>query len=238
MDIVSPKPKAVCLLSGGLDSATALYCAIRDGFQPLALTIHYGQIHERELISAKRIAEFARAEHQVVSIELPWKGSALLDSSVAIPENHSSQSVSDKIPSTYVPARNTIFLSLAASYAEAAGAQAIYIGANAIDYSGYPDCRPEYLEQFKAVIARGTKAGVEGRKIEICAPLISMTKADIIKLAGELKVPLKWTWSCYRGLEKPCGNCDSCFFRAKGFEEAGIADPALERISNCKESLV
>ena len=226
MDIMK-KPLAVCLFSGGLDSSTTLYCAIQDGFTPLALTMDYGQLHRREIDSAKRIASHLGIEHQVLSIRLPWGGSALIDPKIPIPEYRDVVGSSNEIPVTYVPARNTIFLSFAASFAEARGAQAIYIGANALDYSGYPDCRPEYFDAFEKMIQLGTKAGVEGRAISIQAPLLKMSKMEIILLAQRLGVPLEQTWSCYRGGARPCGTCDSCKLRAKGFAEAGVLDPAL-----------
>lgn len=219
--------KAICLLSGGLDSATALYLTIEEGFAPLALTIDYGQLHRREMESAVRIARHLKIEHQMISIHLPWGGSALLDSHIAMPENRSAENIPAEIPTTYVPARNTIFLSLAASFAEAREAEAIFIGANALDYSGYPDCRPEYFRSFEDSIRLGTKCGVEGKPIQIKTPLISLKKSEIIQRAYTLGVPLEWTWSCYKGGEFPCGVCDSCLLREKGFKEAGISDPLL-----------
>ena len=221
--------KAVCLFSGGLDSTTVLYYAIREGYAPLALTIHYGQFHERELKSAQHIASRLKIRHEVVAIELPWGGSALLDPSIPIPENRSAEEIPKDIPTTYVPARNTIFLSLAASFAEAQNADTIFIGANALDYSGYPDCRSEYFTQFNTLLQMGTKAGVEGKKIEIKAPLVQMKKSEIIRLAYVLGVPFEWTWSCYRGEEIHCGKCDACLLREKGFKEVGILDPLSQR---------
>jgi len=221
---------AVCLLSGGLDSATTLFYTIKENFRVLALTVDYGQIHRRELESAKKITNYLKIEHEIISIELPWKGSALLDETIPIPQNRDTTEISKEIPVTYVPARNTIFLSLAASYAEVRGASAIFIGANAIDYSGYPDCRPEYFKQMETAICLGTKAGVEGARISIETPLIHLTKAEIIKLATQLGVPLEWTWSCYRGDRFPCENCDACFLRKKGFAEAGIDDPLFSSV--------
>jgi 7-cyano-7-deazaguanine synthase len=210
-----------------MDSAAALCAACREGYLPLALTMDYGQLHRRELQSAVRIAKHLNVEHQILKVPLPWRGSALLDSGIPIPIHRNPQQISKEIPVTYVPARNTIFLSLAASFAEARGAAAIFIGANALDYSGYPDCRPEYFEQFESLLRFGTKCGVEGKRIEIKAPLISMTKSEIIKLAIDVGVPLELTWSCYAGGRAPCGGCDACILRAKGFEEAGMEDPAL-----------
>ncbi len=218
---------AICLLSGGLDSATALFIARNESFTPLALTIDYGQLHRRELESAKQIAKHVEIEHRIVSIQLPWGGSALLDPKIQIPENRSVDEIPKEIPATYVPARNTIFLSLAASFAEARGAEAIFIGANALDYSGYPDCRLEYLISFEMLLKQGTKRGVEGKSVEIKAPLIVLKKSEIIRIAHALGVPIEWTWSCYKGGEFPCGVCDSCLLREKGFKEAGIPDPLI-----------
>ena len=221
------KRAAVCLLSGGLDSATALYVARDKGYEPIALSINYGQLHLKEIESAIRIAEHLKIEHQLVTIQLPWGGSALLDSHIPIPEERNTKEMNQEIPSTYVPVRNTIFLSLAASFAEARNADIIFIGANILDYSGYPDCRPEFFRAFERLIEQGTKCGVEGKTIMINAPLIHLKKSEIIKLATQLKVPLEWTWSCYKGNDTPCGVCDSCILRAKGFQEAGLQDPAL-----------
>lgn len=223
----SNQPKAVCLFSGGLDSTTALYVAIRDGFLPLGLTFDYGQLHRRELESARWIAGHLRIDHQIILVQLPWGGSALLDSSISIPESRDPESIPHEIPATYVPARNTVFLSFAASYAEASGAEAIFIGANALDYSGYPDCRPEYFRSFRELLQLGTKQGISGKPIRIEAPLLQMKKSEIIRLALQLNVPFERTWSCYCGESIPCGRCDACMLRAKGFSEAGFKDPAL-----------
>ncbi len=214
--------KAVVLLSGGLDSATALYLAKSRGFDCRCLIFDYGQRHRREIESAKKIARRAGCQWQVLKISLPWKGSSLLDKSVIF-TNDERRTTNDEtnIPNTYVPARNIIFLSFALSYAEACGAAAIFIGAHAQDYSGYPDCRPEFFRAFNKVIVAGTKAGVEGKGIAIETPLIAMTKAEIIRLGSRLGVPFELTWSCYRGGRKPCGTCDSCFYRARGFLQAG-----------------
>ena len=223
--------QAICLLSGGLDSATALFVAHEEGFTPLALTINYGQLHKKELESAKRIAKHLGIEHEIISISMPWGGSALLDSKIKIPENRSVDQIPNEIPVTYVPARNTIFLSLAASFAEARKAETIFIGANALDYSGYPDCRPEYFTAFESLIKKGTKCGIEGKAIAIKTPLIQMKKSEIILKAQKLGVPLELTWSCYKDGEFPCGVCDSCLLREKGFKEAGISDPLLKGIA-------
>jgi 7-cyano-7-deazaguanine synthase len=205
--------KAVVLLSGGLDSTTTLYYAKRRGYKCFALIFDYGQRHRRELRSAVAVAKRASVAYRVVRIKLPWKGSSLLDRRIKIPARRSPGEISRGIPSTYVPARNTIFLSFALSYAEAIGARAIFIGANAIDFSGYPDCRPDYYRAFQKVIQKGTKA----KKIKILTPLIKMTKAQIIRTGIKLHAPLELTWSCYQGGKKPCGVCDSCRLRQKGF---------------------
>ena len=221
---------AVVLLSGGLDSTTALYAARRDGKEPLCLTVSYGQLHEKEILSARRIADALKLEHWIIPLSLPWGGSALTDPQITLPKGRNELEMSREIPVTYVPARNSIFLSLAASLAETKGADSIYFGANALDYSGYPDCRPAFIEAFEALLARGTRAGSEGKKIRIVAPLLKLSKGEIVKLASELGVPFEWTWSCYEGGEFPCGECDSCILRAKGFREAGFPDPLLEEV--------
>lgn len=222
--------RAVVLLSGGLDSTTSLYVARRDGREAVCLSIHYGQLHERELKSAKRIASFLKLEHWVIPLSLPWGGSALTDSRLAVPKGRDEREMTKEIPVTYVPARNSIFLSLAASLAEVKGAGEIYFGANVLDYSGYPDCRPAFLETFEELIFRGTKTGTEGRRIRVVTPLLKLSKVEIVRLAQKLGVPFEWTWSCYRGEEFPCGECDSCILRAKGFREAGMEDPLLRPV--------
>lgn len=216
------KKKAVVLLSGGLDSATTLYFAKAKGYECHCLIFDYGQRHRREIKSAMAVAKRAKCPYWLVKIAMPWKGSALLDNKVSLPKNKSLTRLG--IPVTYVPARNIIFLSFAASYAEAIVARDIFIGANAIDYSGYPDCRPDFIKSYQAMLAKGLKTGVEKRALRLNTPLIRLTKAQIIKLAVSLKTPLELTWSCYSGGAKPCGVCDSCRFRAKGFEEAGYED--------------
>ena len=216
--------KAVVLLSGGLDSATTLYYAQGQGYQCHCLIFDYHQRHRREIKSAFALARRANCSYSLVQINLPWKGSALLDKNIFLPEN---KSLTRKgVPVTYVPARNIIFLSLAASCAETIGAKDIFIGANAIDYSGYPDCRPEFIRSFQSMLALGLKTGIEKKALRLQTPLIQKTKAQIIRLALKLKVPLELTWSCYKGGLKPCGVCDSCRFRAKGFAEAKAIDPA------------
>jgi 7-cyano-7-deazaguanine synthase len=219
--------KAVCLLSGGMDSATALYVAHRDGFRAYALSFLYGQRHAREMECARWLAEHLGLEHREMDITLPWKGSALLDPALSLPMDRSEEGMAQDIPSTYVPARNTIFLAFALSWAEVLDADVVYIGANALDYSGYPDCRPEYFQAMEEVFARGTKRGVEGRAIRIETPLLHKNKAEIAAWARELGVPLEHTWSCYRGDAVPCGRCDACVLREKGFREAGLTDPLI-----------
>lgn len=216
--------KAVVLLSGGLDSATLLYYAKTKGPVPYCLIFDYGQRHRVELKKAAALARHAGCPYGIVKIQLPWGGSALLDKRIRLPRRKTIDP--KKIPVTYVPARNIIFLSLAASFAEASGARAIFIGANAVDYSGYPDCRPEFFKAYQEALAKGLRTGVEGKTIKIYTPLIRKTKAQIIKLGLKLKVPYHMTWSCYQGGRCPCGTCDSCRLRAKGFEEAGVADPS------------
>lgn len=214
--------KAVVLLSGGLDSAVTAFSARADGSVIYALTIDYGQRHKREIESAKKIAKAASAvEHKIIKIDLAsFGGSALTDEKIKVPK-----AGGEGIPATYVPARNTIMLSLALAYAEVAGADRIYAGMNAVDYSGYPDCRPEYIKAFQELAYLATKRAVEGAITTIKTPLISMTKAEIIKMGAKLGVPFELTWSCYRGGEKACGRCDSCMLRLKGFKEAGFTDP-------------
>ena len=226
--------KAVVLLSGGLDSSTCMAIAKRDGYELYALSFDYGQRHSRELESARAIAEhFGAKEHTTLKMELDRiGGSALTDSSIDVPENRDEEHMADEIPDTYVPARNTILLSYALAYAEVKDCDAIYIGANALDYSGYPDCRPEYYRAFEEVARLGTRRGVEGRPIEIKYPLIEMSKAEIIRTGTELGVPYELTWSCYKGGDKACGVCDSCILRLRGFREAGHEDPLEYEIRN------
>lgn len=218
---------AVVLLSGGLDSATALYFAKSKGYRCLCLNFDYGQRHKKEIKCAKKIAQRANCKLQVVKINFPWKGSSLLDKKTTLPQDFFKRK--KQIPSTYVPARNIIFLSFALSLAEVAGAEAIFIGANSIDYSGYPDCRPDFFYAFRKMAILGTKSGTEAKRIKIIAPLIYKTKSQIIKLGLKLKVPYELTWSCYKGEKLPCAKCDSCILRAKGFQELGIDDPLIQK---------
>ena len=221
-------PHAVVLLSGGLDSATCLWWAKRKGWRLTALSVRYGQRHARELRSARALARAAGAGLHEVALRLPWlKTSALVDCSKALPEVPLSRIGRGGIPSTYVPGRNTLFVALGLSLADALGAQAVVVGANALDYSGYPDCRPAFYAAFGRVARLGTKRGARGRRLAVLAPLVRLDKAAIVRLARRLGAPLKLSWSCYAGGRRPCGRCDSCKLRAKGFAEAGWPDPAL-----------
>ena len=216
-------PKAVVLLSGGLDSTVTLAAAIDDGTAPIALSFRYGQRHTKELDSAEAVCIHYGIEHRVIDIDLSSFRSALTDSNIDVPLDRKGK-LQDEIPITYVPARNIIFLSIAAGVCESIGAEAIYIGANAVDYSGYPDCRPEFFKAFEEMLSVGTKVGVEGKRIEIRTPILDLSKADIVRKGKELNAPLHLTWSCYKGGEKACGRCDSCKIRLKGFREAGYRD--------------
>jgi 7-cyano-7-deazaguanine synthase len=220
--------KAVVLVSGGLDSATTLAIAQRDGFDCYAISFDYGQRHRAELTAASRMASIHGAlQHKTIQLDMGQiGGSALTDSSIAVPET-----LGAGIPVTYVPARNTVFLSFALGWAEVLGAHDIFIGVNAVDYSGYPDCRPEFIQAFETMARLATKAGVEGQSMTVHTPLIDLSKGEIIKLGVELGVDYSLTVSCYQadanGLA--CGVCDSCRFRRAGFEQAGLADPTRYR---------
>ncbi|NQT89683.1 MAG: 7-cyano-7-deazaguanine synthase QueC [Candidatus Omnitrophica bacterium] len=216
---ISHGARAVILLSGGIDSGATLYYARQKGYKVFCLTFDYGQRHNREIDSARRLAEACGADWRLLKISLPWKGSALLEKGRRLPKGKLARK---DIPSTYVPGRNIIFLSYAVSYAEAIKAEAVFIGANQIDYSGYPDCRDSFLRAFGAAVKRGTKKGVSGRGIRIKAPFINKTKSQIVAAALKMKVPIETTWSCYRGGRRPCGVCDSCLIRTRAFKEAGI----------------
>ncbi|HLF07563.1 MAG TPA: 7-cyano-7-deazaguanine synthase QueC [Thermoplasmata archaeon] len=223
------KPSAVILLSGGLDSATVLALAIRDGLSPIALTFRYGQRHGREVAAARAVARHFKVKvHIVHELDLrPIAKSALTSDEDVVPVGRSLKAISQGIPATYVPSRNIIMLSIASSLAESRGAHEVFIAAHAVDYSGYPDCRPEFFEAFEEALRKGTKTGVEGAPIRIRAPLLRMGKAEIIRLGSSLGVPFAKTWSCYLGGKRACGRCDSCILRLKGFAEAGSLDPAL-----------
>ena len=219
--------EAVVLLSGGLDSSTLLAIARERGFEVVALTFDYGQKHVRELESAKKVANrMGVKEHIVLSLDLGiYLRSSLTQGKMRIPLGRSETEIRTGIPDTYVPARNIIFLSIASSIAESRGANAVFIAVNAVDFSGYPDCTPEFLDAFGKVLKVATKAGRIGSPIKIEAPLLLKTKAEIVREAVRLKVPLELTWSCYLGGTKACGRCDSCQLRLKGFLEAGFKDP-------------
>jgi 7-cyano-7-deazaguanine synthase len=227
------RPRAVCLVSGGLDSATTLAVARRDGFACYALSFDYGQRHRLELDAAARVAaELGAARHIVLKIDLRAFGGSALTDEIPVPKSRSAEAMGADIPITYVPARNTVFLSCALAWAEVLEAADIFLGVNAIDYSGYPDCRPEYIEAFERMANLATRAGVEGRtKVAIRTPLIRLTKAEIIRLGSGLGVDFGLTWSCYDpdAEGRPCGACDSCLLRAKGFEQAGLQDPAARK---------
>src|SRR5579872_7196599 len=225
--------RAVCLLSGGLDSSTCLALARREGYSCFALSFDYGQRHKHELQAAARIAaHFGAEKHLVTKIGLDAFGGSALTADFAVPKARSAEEMGHGIPITYVPARNTIFLSFALAWAEVLESSDIFIGVNALDYSGYPDCRPEYIEAYERMANLATRAGVEGTtRLKIHAPLMHLNKAQIVKLAAELGLDFSLTHSCYDpdAAGHPCGQCDSCVLRRKGFEEAGIVDPIRAR---------
>lgn len=221
--------KAVVLLSGGLDSTVCMSVAQKAGYELYPLSFNYQQRHKRELRCAQKVAEFYHVKkHLVIETNLSdMGGSALTDQKIAVPEGDVKRS---DIPVTYVPARNLIFLSYALGYAEVVGAEKIFIGVNALDYSGYPDCRPEFIQLFQNLADYSTKAAVQNhRKIEVVTPLLRLTKKEIVLLGQENKAPLELTTSCYAGGEEACGICDSCLLRLKGFREAGVTDPIAYR---------
>ncbi|MBI4370650.1 MAG: 7-cyano-7-deazaguanine synthase QueC [Elusimicrobia bacterium] len=221
------------LLSGGMDSATVLYWARNKGYQCRCLIFDYGQRHRRELNSAKSLAHAAHAPFDLIEIKLPWKStSSLLSPKINIPSHPIEQIGKKGIPSTYVPGRNTLFLAYALSAADALKARAIALGPNALDFSGYPDCRPAYYQAMAKTARLGTKRGSEGNPIKLLTPIIHMNKSEIVRLGECLGVPWKLTWSCYAGGAQPCRRCDSCQLRAKGFRIAGIADPLLSPIDS------
>jgi 7-cyano-7-deazaguanine synthase len=221
-------PKAVVLLSGGLDSTVTAALAQQDGYRIHCVTVSYGQRHRVEIERAQAVAKaLGAAGHVVVTVDLRAIGGSALTADVEVPKDRAQEERAGEIPITYVPARNTIFLSLALAYAETLDAQAIYFGANVLDYSGYPDCRPDFIRAFETVARLGTKMGVEGRTVEIRAPLLMLSKAEIIRRGQDLRVPFQLTHSCYDpGLEGvACGRCDSCLIRREGFRQAGVVDP-------------
>lgn len=219
-DAPNPQPKAIVLLSGGLDSATAAALAIEAGYAVTGLSFDYGQRHRRELAAARKVAaQLQLRGHQTISVNLAsWGGSALTDSGIAVPTTGVQ---SGQIPSTYVPGRNTVFIALGLSLAEASGAAKLVLGVNAVDYSGYPDCRPDYLNAFQSLADLATKSGREGHGAQLWAPLVNWSKTEIVRQALRLGVPIEATWSCYSGGEQPCGVCDSCRIRDAALLEAG-----------------
>lgn len=225
------KKKAVVLLSGGADSTTALAVATREGYATYALSFRYGQRHKHELECAAKVARYFNvAEHVTFDVNIGAFGGSALTADIDVPKNRAIEDMERDIPVTYVPARNTVFLSIALSWAEVLGAHDIFIGVNALDYSGYPDCRPEYIEAFEKMANLATKAGVEGRQnLKIHTPLIQLTKAQILRLGQSLGVAYGVTSSCYDPSERgqPCGRCDACLLRLKGFREAGLEDPLV-----------
>ncbi|MGB3199927.1 MAG: 7-cyano-7-deazaguanine synthase QueC [Nodosilinea sp.] len=224
MPLPLSSPTAVVLLSGGLDSATAAAQAIADGYEVVALSFNYGQRHQRELAAAKAVAQhFAIADHHLIDVNLAqWGASSLTDLAQPLPQDGTEGG----IPSTYVPGRNTVFIALALALAEAKGAEAIYLGINAVDYSGYPDCRPEYLAAFQQLAQLSSKVGLEGHAPKLVAPLVMDSKVEIVHRAVALGVPIAQTWSCYQGGEIPCGRCDSCRIRDRALVEAGYPELA------------
>jgi len=233
MQVIAPTRRAVVLYSGGLDSTTCLAIAKDQGFEVYAVSFHYHQRHHQEIGFARRAAAlFGVKRHLVLEVPLDRIGGSALTADMAVPKDIPFDEMASHIPITYVPARNTIFLSLALAWAEVLGAQDIFIGVNALDYSGYPDCRPEFLEAFEKAARLGTKEGVEGQlHFRIHAPLIALSKSQIIKKGLELGIDYGLTLSCYDpdDLARACGHCDSCRLRKKGFQEAGVADPTIYR---------
>lgn len=237
----------VVLLSGGLDSTTVAAQAARDGYELCAVTVHYGQVHSREVQAARQVAQVLGLRQEVVDVaffrQLAWYSALTNPDRFAVPQDRPTEAMAENIPITYVPLRNTLFMALAAAFLESITLHAIeqgghdaadleahlFIAANAIDYSGYPDCRPEYYQALVETLRLGSKLGTQYNiPFRVQTPLIEMSKADIVRLAAEVGAPLEHTWSCYKGGERPCGVCDSCLLRAKGFQDAGLADPALE----------
>ena len=225
-----PRPRrAVVLLSGGLDSSTVLAVARERGFETHCLSVDYGQRHRGELLAARRVARvLGAASHRVARVNLPlFGGSALTDGAIAVPKDRAEADIAAGIPVTYVPARNTVMLSLALAWAEVLGASDIFLGVNAVDYSGYPDCRPPFLRAFERLARVATRAGVEGGRLRIHAPLLRLSKRGIVRLGTRLGVPFGVTQTCYDPIRgRACGRCDACRLRRRGFEEAGVPDPS------------
>jgi len=213
--------KSVILLSGGLDSAVTLYDALKNGYKPDVLIFDYGQRHKKEISFAKKLATINKLKYHVIKIDLSWTPSSLTNKKMKVPTGRDLKA--QDIPSTYVPGRNIIFLSYAFSYAESIGADKVFIGAHVEDYSGYPDCRPEFLFNFNSAVVLGLK----DKKIKLVAPLLDLSKRCIIELGLKLKVPFHYTWSCYNGGKRACGKCDSCRFRIQAFQSLGLVDPSL-----------
>ena len=240
MNKASRKGEAIVLLSGGLDSATTAAWALAEGYSVSAISFDYGQRHRIELQAAKAVAsDLGISDHITLAIDLAaFGGSALVDQSIAVPKNRSEDVISNGIPVTYVPARNTVFLSLALALAETRNASSIILGVNSIDYSGYPDCRPEFLNAFESLANLATKSGVEGTHLTVLAPLVSLTKPEIIRLGLSLHVDYGLTTSCYDPKEsgQPCGECDSCLIRAAGFTAVNIPDPRVAAFMPSKET--
>lgn len=223
-----PLKRAVCLVSGGIDSTVTLAIAMRDGFETYALTVRYGQRHACELTSAALVANTLGArEHRVVDVDLRSIGGSSLTADLAVPKDRSMDEMGSGVPLTYVPARNTVFLAIALGWAELLGSQDLFFGANILDYSGYPDCRPEFIQAFEHLAARATKAGADGAQFHVHAPLLHLTKAAIIRLGHGLGVDFGLTWSCYDPSPNhlACGRCDACQIRRRGFVESGLLDP-------------
>jgi 7-cyano-7-deazaguanine synthase len=240
MNKASRKGKAIVLLSGGLDSATTAAWALAEGYEVTAISFDYGQRHRIELQAAKAVAsDLGISDHITLAIDLAaFGGSALVDQSIAVPKNRSEDAINNGIPVTYVPARNTVFLSLALALAETRNASTIILGVNSIDYSGYPDCRPEFLNAFESLANLATKSGVEGAHLTVLAPLVSLTKTEIIRLGLSLHVDYGLTTSCYdpRETGQPCGECDSCLIREAGFAAVNLPDPRIAAFMHSKET--
>ena len=240
MNKASRKGKAIVLLSGGLDSATTAAWALAEGYEVTAISFDYGQRHRIELQAAKAVAsDLGISDHITLAIDLAaFGGSALVCQSIAVPKNRSEDAINNGIPVTYVPARNTVFLSLALALAETRNASTIILGVNSIDYSGYPDCRPEFLNAFESLANLATKSGVEGTHLTVLAPLVSLTKTEIIRLGLSLHVDYGLTTSCYdpRETGQPCGECDSCLIREAGFAAVNLPDPRIAAFMHSKET--
>lgn len=223
------KEKAVVLFSGGLDSTTCLCWALNEGYDCSAVSVNYGQRHDRENCSAKAVAKRLGVKLYEIKLDFPWfETCSLVNDKMVIPDVNLDEIGKQGVPSTYVPGRNLVFGSIGFSLADALGASAVVLGPNVVDYSGYPDCRPEFYEALQKAASIGTRGAADGKKIQLLTPIIKLSKAEIAKLAVKLKAPIELTWTCYFGGDKPCGKCDACKLRALGFEQAGLKDPALD----------